>query len=149
LAPPTDAGEVDGIIGNHETPDPLRERNVGDHRGLDVEELAAALADEVMVGLASRIEANDGVGMEHLSRRPDLNERVEHPINGGPRETRQSLSHRLIDLVRGRMIGAPDELFQDDPALHRKSQTPLLAKLLVPIGRQLFVPGLVSYSDWY
>lgn len=100
-------------------------------RVLEVEQLATALTKQMVVPFPNGVEAHDCIGVKNFLGSTHSYESVEHAVDRRPREAWETLLHGLVYLIRRRVIGALDELFQDDATLDGHGEPLLPAYLLV------------------
>ena len=90
---------------------------------IEINDLAAALADEVVVMVEIGVEAAGLVQQVDLSNQTDLNKGVDVLVDRGVRDGRDLCSNPLHDRLRARMVHALAQDLVDHEALVRRSQT--------------------------
>jgi len=85
----------------------------------DVKGPAAAIADQVLVGLAAGHHRLVGVGVAELdlARQPKVHQEVEGAVDGGPLEAGELAPDAVAELVRGGVTRVLEERRVDQPTL--------------------------------
>ena len=101
----------------------------------ELDDLAAALADDVVVVLAlalDRLEARLAVVEVALGSEPDLLEQLERAVDGGVADAWVHLLDRRVELLDGEVPRGAEEHARDVVPLGGRFETPLAQRLLEP-----------------
>src|SRR2546425_5353551 len=101
----------------------------------ELDDLAAALADDVVVVLAlalDRLEARLAVVEVALGSEPDLLEQLERAVDGGVADAGVHLLDRRVELLDGEVPRGAEEHARDVVPLGGRFETPLAQRLLEP-----------------
>ena len=87
---------------------------------LQVDDLMAYLADQVMVTVNLPVETRRRTGVVKSADNSHIRQRIENAIDRCPRNSRNTVLHHLQDLIRRRVIVSLKNCLEHDTTLHCK-----------------------------
>ena len=120
-------------------------------RVLQVDDVAAIQADEVMVLVQLGVETHRGAGVAGLGQEAKGEQGCQDAIDGHARELGHARMNGVEDLVGGRVVPAVQNRLEHGPPLHGDRQPALAVGGLKALDTSLFlcrshVPEMINYT---
>ena len=103
----------------------IRPREFVQARVLQVEDVAAVQADEVMVLVQLGVEPRGRAGVAGLGQEAERHECTQNPMDRHPGDLGQFAPHRAVNLLRRGMVMPVEDGFKHGPALGGDRQSAL------------------------
>jgi len=90
-------------------------------RVVQVDHLVTLATNQMVMPVNSPVETGCHTGVVQTPNNPHVGQRIEHPVNGRPRDPRHTIPDRFENFVGGGMVIAFQNGLQDHASLHRES----------------------------
>ena len=125
-----DPRELNRVVRDPEAePSGVRKLQIVEIGILEVEQLVAPEADQVVVPLGCRVETDGAARVGDFGDDAEIDQQIENPIHGHQRHARESFPDFLVDPLGGGVVFSIRYGFKDSPSLMGQGDTALSAGL--------------------
>ncbi len=115
---------------------------------LQIDDLFAVQAYEMMVMVRIPIEPRNRTGMADLGDETETDQQVEYPVYRRPRDAWNAILNPIVYLIRGGVVTASKHVLENGPALDGHRKPLLAAEFFKPLQGLLVVGVLRIHAKW-